>query len=267
MKGSEDKVFLKSKAKREQQSLILASRPDFQADIAAIRKRYKIPANGFKDINSGKQEAWWHWIGEETEKWHDKVWPTFRQELKQLQEDALAKKIPYTKFVDRQAEINLIAPLNAFYNDIKQLRIKYRLGPSWKDGLRGYILLNNPKNIRNKIGVRMGVPHQPGEDDEEIHIVIDEDTTLDEVKAAWPLVKFHQKRLSYMSRQKHQPADYDVLEKGAEAYRLKTIEGKTLSEIATIFDEKYPFEDEDKVYTYSEISTIIRNYKKLVGIN
>lgn len=260
MKQPTDSHFEKSRAKRQQQALLLASRPDFQADVIQLRKNWHIPPKGFDEKDHVSIEKWWAWLGEQDDEWHKVKWPKYREELKQLEKDALAVKVPYPSFVDRKEAINLDKPINAFYNDIRKLRNKYDLGPSWKDGLRSYIHTN--KNLRYTIGVRMTVPIEAGADNEELHIVIDEDTTLDDIKAAWKDVKFHQEKLSYRKRQKQQPVDPTILERGAKAYELRELKKMKLADVAEALNDKY-----DTVYMDYDVQTLIKNYKKTVGMN
>lgn len=262
MKQQGDTRFEKSRAKRQQQALLLASRPDFQADVIELRKNWHIPTKGFGEKDHAGIEKWWDWLGEQDDKWHKEKWPKYREELKQLEKDAVAVKVPYTDFVDRKEAINLEQPLNAFYNDIRKLRNKYELGPSWKDGLRNYIHNNRADGLRFTVGVRMHVPFKAGADEEELHIVIDEDTTLDDIKAAWPQVKFHQEKLSYRKRQKQQPVDPTILERGAKAYELRELKKMKLADVAEALNDKY-----DTVYMDYDVQTLIKNYKKTVGMN
>jgi hypothetical protein len=261
MKQQSDTRFEKSRAKRQQQALLLASRPDFQADVIQLRKDWNIPTKGFKEKDHTSIEKWWGWLGEQDDKWHKEKWPKYYEELKQLEKDALAVKVPYINFVDRMEAINLDKPLNAFYNDIRKLRNKYELGPSWKDGLRTYIHTNRVDSLRFTVGVRMHVPFEAGADNEELHLVIDEDTTLADIKTAWPQVKFHQDKLSYRKRQRQRPVKSDTLEHGAKAYELHEIQKLNLVNTADELNDKY-----DTDYMYFDVSTLIKNYKKVVGM-
>ena len=263
MTKQEDINFQKNRAKRQQQALVLASRPDFQKDIVVLRRKWKIPDGGFSG-NEGQEDIkkWWASLRKQEDSWNKEKWPAYRLELIEFEKDAVAMKVPYKDYVERKEAIGLERPINNFYNDIRKVRAKYKLGPSWKDGLRSYLFVNNSTSLRQHIGVSIIVPVKAGSDDEELHLVIDEDTTLADIKAAWPRVRLHQDSLSYKKRQKQQPVDPDILERGAKAYELRELKNMKLADVAEAINHKYGTD-----YMDYEVQTLIKNYKKTVSMN
>ncbi len=248
MKMNKELEYLEKLNKRQKQKFkIFANNPTFQADVADIRKKWKIPENGLKPGNEILR--WSQKLGSDTDDFYKIKWPKYRSEL-----DALRKK-NYFEFEKRQEEINLLAPINAFNQDYYNIIIKYNLPPKWKEGIKTYILSGEERMF---IGPVIHKQFDKDTQQDLLFIQIDDDTTKEDIVNMWHLVKIHQKGLVYRKQDKYQPIPN--YERYKRAYDLKQ-EGKKAKEIADIMGTF------DKPLSENDIYEYIRQYKQISGIN
>lgn len=265
MKKGENDRFKQRVARLEQRFKILISRRDFQEDVRAFRNKWHIDPKKLTTID--ENQAWWHQHYENDEKWHRDDWPKYREEIVGLQKAALDldnKKVTYNDYLDRQKEANQTRPINAYYKDLKAFLGKYRLPPKWEKAIQSYIFTDTPR-YHGLVGISIRTSHMLDDDDfdkDEIAVILDAYTTKQELMDAWPNIKFHLDNLRHKGSDKFQPIDETVFERNKMAFELKQ-EGHSLKQIADKLNEKY----EDEVYIYTDVATMIRNYKKLLGIN
>ena len=238
----------KSSKRQKQKFKILADNPEFQKDLAVIRRKWNIPENGLQ--SDEELEKWETWICDATDNFYDNEWPKYRAELADLETN------DHLKFRERKKEIDLLAPINAFKKDYIDLILKYNIPPRWKEGIRFYIKSGKTDYLVIGLGTMVQADEDTGQ--RMLFIRVDEDTTKDDLVHMWRSVKFQQDRLPYRVQDKFQPIkNLDLYQ---IAYKLKQ-EGKSAREIADIMGTfERPLCDSD-IYEY------IRRYKEISGIN
>lgn len=161
-------------------------------------------------------------------------------------------------------QLNNNIPVKDLLDDIKKIIHDQKISPRWINGIKRYLFLNDPNNMAIFIGPVISTKVDIKSDLETISIEINEDSTIEDIKAIWSEVKNSQARLLYKKRDKNQPIKN--FERNKKAYDLKQ-EGKTLTEIADIFSNtEYNLKHEITI-TDVDIADWIRKYKKIVGIN
>lgn len=243
---------LKKFSRSKQRAKLLIANPDFQQEVKLIRTKFNIPLDGIKS-NEESQE-WHHQFYES----HDIYLKTnrvrVREEIKKLDHE---KK--FSEGFDLHTKFNNEDPVNALNIAIKFILKRYKLPLNWLHSVQRYILFNSidlmwvPGNV---------IVHQEIDQDTDLRklsIEIDDTTTLDDLKHAWPLIKFHQKKLESYVNQKIQPIKH--FERDQKAYLLKK-EGKTPEEIEKAIQDEF-----DITMNYDDINKAITRYKKRVGIN
>ena len=141
--------------------------------------------------------------------------------------------------------------------DIKNLLKKYKIAPQWFDGLKNYLLTNNPDFLGRFIGIAIKIEIDKDNDQETLCLQINEDTTIEDIKKAWPWIKFHQERLSYRKQKKFQPIR--KLELYKRIIELAD-EKKSYEKIAEIIRDEFEID-----FGYDDVSRALRRYKKQIG--
>lgn len=239
-------------SKRLKQTIkVLINKPKFQSTIVRLRKKWNIPKDGIKDQE--KLDLWYRDLDIKTQNYFDEVWPAKKQEIiiaKVNGNFANSRKI--------QDDFNRNIPRNAFLNDTKVLIREQELSPRWLDGIKRYLLLNDPENMGIFVGpiISKNIDMEFGS--ETISIEIDATTTLRDMKAIWPEVKVMQSNLFYSKQKKFQPLR--KFDRNKKAYDLH-MHGKKYSEIAVILSKGKNFVGEE------DVAKMIERYKKMVDIN
>lgn len=153
-------------------------------------------------------------------------------------------------------------PLPDLDQGIYLLIKKYKLAPSWTLGLRSYAETLDPEKLFRFEPLIMATRRNRKTGIEELWIKIESDTTLNDIKKRWSFIMRRQKLLEYSGKRKFQPIDKAILDRNKFVYDLKH-NGKSLQEIADELNKKYP----DETFIYSDIPTMIRNYKRQTGVN
>lgn len=242
------KNYLDEKKKRlEQKIKVLVSRPAFQKEILDLRKKWKLPPDGIKteEIN----QKWNEQLLIDTDEYYRINWPKERKEIIELRKQGKYKEAEALK-----KEINGQAPLNALSDDIWSIVIRYRLSPRWHNGIRRYLLFNDPKNMQIPAGVTAKIDWEKGI--KRISIELDEDTTLNDIKHAWSWV-----RKMYRGKpadKYHQIPNFD---RDKRAYELEQ-EGMVPSKIADTIQEEF-----GDALDYNELNIAIKRYKKRLNIS
>ena len=248
----------------EQKFKILLHRSDFQSDVIDFRKKWDIDPDKLEQNNN--EEDWWNTHYNNADKWRVEEWPKYREELVALETAALDIKneeVNYKQYLDRKQEIDDTQPINSFYKDLRAFLYRYQLPPRFERAIQVYIFTNKP-SYYGMVGPTLRVSlakDDEGYDKDEVSVVLDAYTTRQDLIDEWPTIKFHLDKLRHKQQSKFQPIDEEVFNRNHEAYELKQ-KGKKYKEIADILSDKY-----DKVYSYDDVSTMIRNYKKLSGSN
>jgi len=161
-------------------------------------------------------------------------------------------------------QLNNKIPVKDLLDDIKKIIHDQKISPRWVNGIKRYLLSNDPDGMALFLGPVIAAKVDMDSDLETISIEINEDTTIEDIKAVWSEVKNSQDRLLYKKQKKFQPIKN--FERNKEAYNLQQ-QGKSLNEIADIFSNtKYNLEH-DITITDVDIADWIRKYKKKIGSN
>lgn len=247
---SED--YLTKAAKRAQQKAqLLMGRIDFQDDMKKLRAKWSIPKDGIKGNKAS--EAWHRWLNQITDEYQEKEWPQVRKKVIKLKTHG-----EFSEGDKLEKKFNAAAPLNVFQTDIRWLIKKYRLPPLMTDAVRSYLLFNRAHNLSSH--PRVAIQHSVGSNGAfgELYLIINADTTLEDIKSFWPMVKGLQKYQPDYRQAKRQPLKN--LKRDQRAYELRESK-KTYGEIAKILSQEYK-----KIFTYSDIPSLIKRHKKRLGI-
>lgn len=236
-----------------QRAMILAENPTFQEQILAIRRKFKIPLEGLK-------------TNEESQKWHDEFYQSddnhfskTNMEKVRSEIERLEKEKKFREGFDLHRKFNKEGPVNAFNIAIKKTLENFKLPLNWEHSMQRYILFNSIDLMWLPGNVSVREDYDQDTKLKRLSIEIDDTTTLDDIKYAWPRIKFHQKKLQSYTREKFQPLR--KLDRDRRAYKLEK-EGKSLEEIADIINLEF---DDSMDYNYLKI--VLKRYKKRLNIS
>ena len=216
----------KNVQKIKQKLKILLSNDQFQDDILKLRCKYSINSDGLK--SNEESEKWQRWLYRESDSFAKNNRYPLQTEFNTLREYMIARQ----KFNDS-------TPINAFNLDLENLISKYRLSPKLKNSLKHYLLFNNEEQIPPYSNVSIHLNYDRTGKPKDLSLIIDQDTTLEDIKAIWPDVKIWQEGLPYKTQRKFQPKpnlDEDLL-----ILNLRE-KGKTFKEIEKYLSDKYHLE-------------------------
>lgn len=243
---------IKKLSTRQRQKIkVLTSKPNFISAIFELRKKWNIPKDGLE--NQELLDNWYQQLELNTQAYFDKELPKERKQLLKIKNQG--DHAGYRKLL---SEFNNKVPKNAFLRDIKKLNKIQKLSPRWVDGVRRYLLTNDPDKMGIFIGPIITTNFDLEFDTETISIEIDADTTLSDIKAIWPSVKSAQKNLRYKTQDKFQPLRQ--FDRNKKAYELHQ-QGMKYEEIAKDLSTN------EKEYGYEEVGKMIERYKKKVDTN
>jgi hypothetical protein len=249
-----NKAYFDKRRERINQRLqILYARPDFQTDVTEFRKRWNIPGDGLKTEQDNS--AWRSWLENETNKYLEQ----HRQEYHKQMQDLL-KQNKHIESDDLNKAFNAKVPRNAFRLEVLRFLKKYKIPFQWEEMTRRYLLFNNTIEERMPIN---SITLQENWDFDlggwQLTLLLSADTTLDDVKAIWPLVKEQQAKLYDHESKKFQPIPNLKIDE--RVYELKK-QRMTHSEIADQIVKEFNLPD----YTYKEVSESLRRHKKRLGL-
>lgn len=250
-----NKSYFDKRRERIRQKLdILYARPDFQLDVTEFRKRWNIPEDGIKTEEDN--QSWREWLEDETNKYieqhrqeHHKQMQDLLQQNKQAERDDLHKAF------------NSRVPRNAFRLEILRFLKKYKIPFQWQEITRRYLLFNK-KNDDERMPINSVTLQENWDFDIngwQLTLILSADTTLDDVKAIWPLVKAEQSKLYDHESKKFQPIPNLKIDE--RAYELKQ-QKMTNSSIADEINKEFPHLS----YTYKDVSDSLRRHKKRLRI-
>jgi hypothetical protein len=245
--------FDKRRERINQKLEVLLSRPDFQADIAELRKLLKIPEGGFTDENT--YTMWEINLELETQKYFSENGPSMMQRLQELKE-----KGQQADFEQEQLIFNQKAPKNFTNYCIWRLIHKYKLSTLWRSALKNYVIFNNVESLWVPAGnITMNIKWDKKTGHRELSLIIYADTTLDDVKAIWPEVMKQQEYLQDKTADKFQPIQNLKLDKRVhELWETKT---KTYEQIAAVIRDEFNLPN----FVYTDVSNALKRYKKRFG--
>ncbi len=244
--------YIKKASSRLKQTIkVLVSKPSFIGAVSVLRKKWNIPNEGFKSQTD--LDKWYQKLNENTEEYFNQLWPSKRYELTEIQ-----SKGNLTEHKRHQNEFNNAAPRNAFLIDIKRLTHEQKLSPRWVDGIKRFLLFNNPDNMGMFVGPVICTKFDLEFGTETISLDIEANTTLEDVKAIWPEIKEMQSRLPYTKQKKFQPLR--KFDRNKMAYELH-LAGKKFREIADEFSRN------GKTIGEEDVAKMIERFKKKIDIN
>jgi hypothetical protein len=243
-----DKGFLKIR----QRAQVLIDNPDFQKEILEIRKRSYIPISGIK--TNEESQNWHNNLLDRDQAYFEANWNKVSKKAKKLE-----KENKFTEAREATKLFNKNLPLNAFYHSIKMMLSKFRLPLGWEESVRRYALFNDINKMWFTGNVVIKEEYDFDTGLKTLSIVIDDTTTLQDIKDSWSLIKEHQKRLQSYTKKKIQPIR--KLDRDQRAYELEK-EGKSLEEIADIINVEF---NDSMDYNYLKI--VLNRYKKRLNIS
>jgi hypothetical protein len=245
-----EKYLKRFQERTHQEAKLLSARPEFQAAIKKLRQELGIPNKGLKS--------------EEVGPWHDKLYqaderyfaeegPKLRKKVRDLRSE---KKVREAE--QAIEEFNNNSPFNHYKISVRRLMMELRIPASWTVGVEHYLLRNLQSGlVREALRIRKLVGDETSPD--ELSIVIEKDTTREDIIDLWAFIESAQRRLPQRAQQKYQPIP--KLDQSLRALALRH-EGYTYKEIA----EKLTVEFGEEV-GWTEIGTILRNIRNRLGIN
>jgi len=256
MNDKEKASFNRQKERMLQKVNALLNRPDFTDDIKSIRLKFGIPVEGF--MTPEECSVWQEKLYEEQDSFYDNEWPKYKDELLSLRET------DYAAYIERNEATNNLAPLNNLNKvQIPGLIKKYNVSPAFTDTIKSYLQFGKGKGTGfgvGLIGVKIEIPIENDKETGEIKLVIQDDTTIQDIKDIWPMVKIHQKRLKYHTREKYQPIpNLDLYER---AYKLK--QTNSYKKTAEILTEELKT---GRLISQTDAQDFVKRYKKHLGIN
>lgn len=245
--------FDKRRERINQKLDILHARPDFQTDVSEFRKRWDIPQDGIKTEEDN--HAWKMWLEKETRRYIDE----HRAEHHQQMQDLLAQK-KHIESDDLNKAFNQRIPRNAFRLEILRFLKKYKIPYQWEEITRRYLLFNKHDDEWMPIN---SVTLQENWDFDiggwQLTLILSADTTLEDIKAIWPLVKEQQSKLYDYPYKKFQPIPNLEIDKRVGELKQQKM---TNSSIADEINKEFPHLS----YTYKDVSDSLRRHKKRLGI-
>lgn len=260
MKNNQDTSFDKAVERYSQRFKILVNKPDFQNDIAAFRKKWDIDPSKLQASDS--VQDWWNTHYANDDRWRREVWPKHLEEIPALEKAALDMgnvEVNYGPYLDRKKELWDEKPVNAFYADLDALLRKHKLPPKWQQAVQSYAFTDKEQysgSVGLTVKSHLGITDA---DEDTVSVVLDANTTRQDLIDAWPRIKMHLDKLRHKTSDKYQPFNDVVFERSKQAYELHYKQGKTYRAIAE--------EDFGGNYTYADVADMVKNYKKLLGIN
>lgn len=248
------KAYFDKRLERVKQRLgILFVRPDFHGDVLVFRKKWNIPEDGI-ETEDGNSE-WRRWLTQETNTYTEKYLTDYK-----VKAQALTDQGKLNERDDLHKEFNAKVPLNAFRLGVLGFLKKYQIPFQWEEVVRRYLLFN--KDIEPHIPLNSVTLQEDWNFDIgswELSLKLGADTTLEDVKAIWSLVKTQQKKLHDYTNKKFQPIPN--LEVDQRAYELKQ-QKLSHKDIADKITEEFNLDS----YTYKEVSESLRHHKMRLGL-
>jgi hypothetical protein len=244
--------FDKRRERNKQKLEVLLSRPDFQADIAELRKLLKIPEGGFTDENA--YTMWEINLELETQKYFSDNSPSMMQRLQELKE-----KGQMAEFEQEQLVFNQKAPKNFINYCVWQLIHKYKLSTQWRSSLKNYVIFNDVGNFWVPASnISMNIEWDKKTGHRELSLIIYADTTLEDVKAIWPEVMKQQEQLQDKSADKIQPIPN--LKRDKRIYELSE-KGMGYEDIASEIKKEF---NVPSSFGYDDVSKALNRYRKRI---
>ena len=241
----------KLSSRQWQRIKVLTSKPDFTNAISKLRGKWDVPVSGLK--NQQELDSWYQQLEQNTKNYFSQKWPKERETLLKIKAQG-----DHSKYSEQLKKFNDSVPRNAFLRDIKKMVKALKLSPRWVQGVKRYLLTDDPDTMGMFIGPVLRTQIDLEFQTEVIYLKIEANTTLEDIKAVWPNVKEMQSRLPYKEQKKFQPLRQ--FSRNKKAFELRQQDMK-YREIAKELSTK------KKTYGYEEVGKMIERYKKKVDIS
>lgn len=202
----------------QQQADLLLSNPVVQVEITKLRQELGIPLDGFK-------------MEELAEEWKKENW--------------------YYRNFDNDND-----PESPADKAITKILHEHHLPSGWHNSLKRYLFLNNPSDMQLPTEIRVHIINDEDTGQPEIHIIINETTTSDDVVADWHRVEAYKDKLPYVRVKKRQTIyNLKMVKRAAQLHKG----GMKPAKIAVqLHEEGY------KNHTGYEVSQWLKRHKKRV---
>lgn len=225
-----------------------------QREIKRLREKWNIPQDGIK-VNEDS-EKWQAWFDKSNDNYLDSAQHLKEEsELKQKLQTLSYEQYPYK---EREADQNRLAskiPINEYGNDLLVLRQQLELSDYWDTFIEHYLKFNTIEGlIGNNSAIHTIINAKTGE--YEVYLRIWEHTRIQDIKAMWSQVRFHQQRILGFKKI-FRDSDPRIIDRNLYIYNLHQ-SGDKVSDIADSVYKKYAKEDteytkeEEKIYLMTE---------------
>lgn len=234
---------------------LLTLNSEFQKDILKFRKKWSIPKNGFKDCEG--TEEYQEWLDKISDEYtNSEAYKTQKRLLSNKMNLATSKNDPKL-YLNTKEELRLLeskTPLNDYFNDQEIIATKYELSENYKMALSVFLL--------SSVFYPVYVPKTPVrvwyernlEDKKKIFIEVYAETTIEDIREAWPMIKKWQKdTLGYKKGRKRKTTYYSMNKRIFELHQKNT----SNEDISTIIEKEF-----GRKILYYDISKIINRFKK-----
>lgn len=202
----------------------LLDNPDFQGKIIALRKKWGIPKKGYKNDSS----IWEERIGELTDEYYKNKRADDLKLWKESEKKALNREITWPEYEKIKDKVHYNIPINGFFHDIDTVIEDLGISPTWRDGVKRYILFNTIKSMRLPGGISFSMAGRDFPDI--ITITIDAHTTWQDMNDRWLDIEREQKKLRHSSYKKYQPYPSFPLHKKLHDLKKSGMKTKEISE-------------------------------------
>jgi len=239
---------------------LLSLNPSFKNDVFDFREKWKIPKNGFKDNEGIKKYE--EWLSEISDEYRDsKPYNKKRRSLFDKLDKATRKgdRRLYKKLEEEIKRLEMLMPLNDFFNDQKSMAIKYGLSENYKNILDVFLRSGNfyPLYISG-LPIRTWYENDSAnKGKKKIFIEVYAETTIKDIQKIWPMIKHWQKNtIGFRKGRKRRKTE---LVRDLRIYELY-LGGLTHPKISKKIREEFG----GQTIMYDEIAKIIQRMKKSI---
>ena len=161
---------------------LLVAQPDFQKKVSALRKKWRIPVEGFQ---TGEAKPWHERLRQADDQFLSEGWPKV-----QAKASKLIAKGKHEEARDLFDSFARSGPGYDFEWAVLGLMREIGILPLWDRWTRGYILYNNASSNADPSNLLIARPFDYIKERDEVLLRIQKNTTLEDVEASWELITF-----------------------------------------------------------------------------
>lgn len=239
---------------------LLSLNSEFQKDVFAFRKKWKILKDGFND-NEGMQK-YEDWLGEISDEYRESEAYNKKHHSLFEKRDNATKKGDGRVYRDTEEEIRLLEmriPLNDFFNDQQTIATKYKLSGNYKKVLDVYLRSGNFYSLYIPgLPIKTWYEDDPiNKNKKKIFIEVYAETTIKDIQKVWEMIKYWQKNaIGYRTGRKKRKTNFD---RDIRIYKL-ALEKLAHPKIAKRIKEEFG----GRTIMYDEVAKIIQRMKKKI---